>query len=96
MMLVWLPRALADRDAHLDVIATDKPTAVILAGDQIMQQASMLVTHPELGRDGRKKGTREVVISRTPFILVYRFNARAARIEILRLLHGAQKYLDAG
>ena len=50
----------------------------------------MLLQHPQMGRPGRKKGTRELVISRTPFIVVYR--AKGARIEIIRLLHGAQQW----
>jgi len=43
-----------------------------------------------MGRPGRKKGTRELVISRTPFVVVYR--AKGPRIEIIRLLHGAQRW----
>jgi toxin ParE1/3/4 len=44
----------------------------------------------KMGRIGRVKGTRELVISRTPFIAVYRIAGQ--RIEILRFLHGAQKW----
>jgi toxin ParE1/3/4 len=44
------------------------------------------------GRAGRKKGTRELVISRTPFIVVFRVKSRAARIEILRVLHSSRRY----
>ncbi len=37
------------------------------------------------------KNTLEPAISRTPFIVVYRVGPRARRIELLRLLHGAQQ-----
>jgi len=51
-----------------------------------------LSEHPEAGRSGRRRGTRELVISGTPFILIYRVRARPARVEILRVLHGKQKW----
>lgn len=92
-MLVWLRRALADRDAQLDYIAQDNPGAAIEQGDRIAHQVAMLAEHPEIGRAGRKQGTRELVISRTPFIVVYRL--RGERIELLRLLHGAQQWPKA-
>ena len=89
-MLVWLKRALNDRDAQLDYIAEDNPLAAVAQGDRIDEQVDHLLLHPKMGRPGRKQGTRELVISRTPFIVVYRINGK--RIELLRLLHGAQKW----
>lgn len=91
MKLVWLPRAIADRDAQLDYIAQDNPKAAIEQGDWIERQANQLIEHPKMGRPGRKKGTRELVISRTPFIAVYRVKQRAKRIELIRVLHGSQQ-----
>jgi toxin ParE1/3/4 len=38
------------------------------------------------------KGTRELVIGRTPFIVVYRVKPKAKRIELLRVLHGSQQW----
>ena len=90
MTLVWLRRAIADRDAQLDYIAQDNPRAAIEQGDRIADHVSQLLRHPEIGRAGRIPGTRELVISRTPFILVYRL--RGKHIELLRLLHGAQQW----
>ena len=92
MKLVWLPGALANRDAQLDAIAHDSPKAAIEQGDRIAHQVEQLIEHPEMGRPGRKKGSRELVISRTPFIVVYRVRPRLQRIELLRLLHGAQQW----
>jgi len=89
-MLVWLRRAIADRDAQLDYIAQDNPFSAIEQGDRIARQVGQLVQNPEMGRSGRKHGTRELVISRTPFIVVYRIKGQ--RIELLRLLHGSQQW----
>jgi toxin ParE1/3/4 len=90
LILVWLRRAIADRDAQLDYIAADNPRAAIEQGDRIANQVGQLVQHPKLGRVGRKQGSRELVIHRTPFIVVYRI--RGQRIELLRLLHGSQQW----
>jgi toxin ParE1/3/4 len=92
LKLVWLPRAIANRDAQLDYIAQDNPKAAIEQGDRIAQQIRQLIAHPELGRPGRKQGTRELVISRTPFIAVYRVKPKARRIELMRVLHGSQQW----
>lgn len=92
-MLVWLQRAINDRDAQLDYIAQDNPLAAISQGDRIDEQVDVLIEHPQMGRPGRKKGTRELVISRTPFIVVYRVKGgQRQRIELLRVLHGSQKW----
>ena len=90
MILVWLQRAIQDRDAQLDYIAQDNPMAAVSQGDRIAEQIEILQQHPQIGRPGRKQGTRELVISRTPFIVVYRVKEK--RIELLRVLHGAQQW----
>lgn len=96
MKLVWLRRAISDRDAQLDHIAQHSIQAAIEQGDRVARQVGQLAEHPEMGRVGRKPGTRELVISGTPFIVVYRIKPRAKRIELLRLLHGAQKWPPSG
>jgi toxin ParE1/3/4 len=90
-MLVWLRTAIADRDRQLDYIAQDSPRAAIEQGDRIAHQVGQLVQHPEMGRLGRVQGTRELVISGTPFIGVYRIK-EGKRIELLRLLHSSQQW----
>jgi toxin ParE1/3/4 len=92
-MIVWLRRAIADRDAQLNYIAQDNASAAIEQGDRVAQQVGQLAQHPKMGRAGRKHGTRELVISRTPFIVVYRLKGK--RIELVRLLHGAQQWPPA-
>ena len=92
LILVWLPVATATRFVQLDYIAQRNAKAAIEIDERIEKQTDLLIAHPEIGRPGRKKGTRELVISRTPFIVVYRVKPRAARIELLRVLHGSQHW----
>lgn len=90
MKLQWLPKAIANREAQISYIAKDNPLAAISQGDLIAEQVDMLLQHPKMGRIGRKKETRELVISRTPFIVVYRI--KGTHIEVIRLLHTSQQW----
>jgi len=93
MRLLWSPRARSARTAAIDYIARDKPQAALDQLDAIEEQVRILEDHPSIGRPGRVHGTRELVISRTPFILVYRVDDEAIRI--LHFLHGAQRWPPA-
>jgi toxin ParE1/3/4 len=43
-----------------------------------------------MGRRGRVAGTRELIVSDTPYIIPYRVRANA--VEILRVFHAAGKW----
>lgn len=58
--------------------------------DAIEAAVSRLADFPESARPGRVPGTRELVVSATPFVVVYRIEV--AGVLILRVLHGAQKW----
>lgn len=92
MGIEWLTRARTARTAAIDFIAEMSPRAALGQLDEIEKQTAMLIVQPEMGRPGRIKGTRELVISRTPFILVYRIKLRSKCIEIMYFLHGAQQW----
>jgi toxin ParE1/3/4 len=92
LKIVWLPSAIADRDAQLDFIAQEAPLAAIEQGDLIEYAISLLAQHPKNGRTGRGRGARELVVARTPFIAVYRVNMVLERVEVLRLLHGSRQW----
>jgi len=49
-----------------------------------------LAEHPELGRLGRVRGTRELVVTGTRYLLIYR--VKGDEIQILRVLHGRQQW----
>jgi len=90
--LVWLPTAIENRDALIEYIAQENPKAAIEHDDRIEKQTDQLVVHPELGRLGRKRGTRELVISQTHFVVVYRVKTKTKRIEVWRVLHSSQAW----
>lgn len=90
MTIVWLRSAVRTRYEQLDYIARDDPAAAIRLDEETDRQIALLCDHPKMGRMGRVAQTRELVLSRTPFILVYRL--KKSRIEVLRVLHGAQSW----
>lgn len=90
MTIAWLKTALRTRFEQLNYIAADNVQAAIRLDEEIERQVDLLTEHPLMDREGRVKGTRELVIGRSPFIAVYRIKGK--RIEILRILHGAQRW----
>jgi toxin ParE1/3/4 len=90
--VVWLTRARVERQKAIDYIARDSPQAALAQLDEIERQTDTLFDFPKIGRPGRRRGTRELVITGTPFLAVYRISAKAAEVHILRLLHGAQRW----
>lgn len=89
---MWLPRAEKNLDDQLDYIEQDSIKAADAVAERVQQQVQQLSKFPEMGRAGRKRGTRELVISRTSLVLVYRLRPRLARLEIIRVLHAAQQW----
>ena len=92
MRLEWSAHALADRDAIFDYIEADSSQAAIAVDERIREQAETLTRFPQGGRSGRIEGTRELVISRTPYIVAYRIALDTVRI--LRVLHGSRRWPD--
>ena len=90
MSIRWLPQAQRNRLEQLDYIAQDNPLAAISQDEEIERQINILLAHPKMGRPGRVTGTRELVISSTPFVVIYRLQGQS--IDVLRLLHSAQQW----
>ena len=90
MKVEWRPLARQDLDETLAYVADDNPDAANRLQDEIERQVEMLAKMPEMGRPGRRRGTRELVIAGTRYIAAYRLTQN--RLEILRLLHGARHW----
>lgn len=92
MRLEWSWFALADRDEIFNYIEADNPRAATAMDELIGRQIERLAEFPESGRIGRVDGTRELVISRTPYLVAYRIVGGA--VLILRILHGSRQWPD--
>jgi toxin ParE1/3/4 len=90
MQVKWLRKALLNLDQEAAHIAKDNPKAAAEFVTHVRHSVSVLFTHPNMGRQGRVPGTRELVITQFPYILPYR--VRENRVEILRVFHTARKW----
>ncbi len=89
MKVRWTSPASRDLQRIGDYIAADSPSAAARIVTRITQWAAKLAETPYVGRIGRVHGTRELVITGTPFVLAYQL--RAEDVEILAVFHGARK-----
>ena len=90
MTIVWSPRAI-EHLAHLRAyIARDNPNAANRIASALLEAVERLAELPNLGRPGRVAGTRELVVSGTPYIIPYRL--RADRLEVIAVFHARQKW----
>jgi len=88
MKLVWSPRALAQVENAVSYIAQDDPDAAWRVYERVSQRAEQLLSLPELGSPGRVQGTRELVITDTPYVVVYR--VKGDELQIAAVWHSAQ------
>ena len=93
LKLVWTTLAIRDLDNAYDYIATTNPSAAFDIIERIEKAVAALRLTPNMGRLGRVSGTRELVITRTPFIVPYR--VAKERIEILAVIHSARRWSDS-
>jgi len=89
----WTPSALRDLEAIGDYVAKDKPGAASRLVGAIFDRTELLILHPESGRPGRIAGTRELVVTGTPYVVPYR--VREGDVEVLAVFHGARRWPPA-
>lgn len=90
MKIVWSPEAIEDATSAWSFVAPSNMTAADRLLENIEKSAASLSALPRRGRPGRAPGTRELVLQKGPFVIVYRESA--ARVEILRVMHGARDW----
>jgi toxin ParE1/3/4 len=86
----WTPEAIDDLVSLGDFIAARNPDAAKKVVARIFDAARVLAEFPRVGRAGRVPGTRELVVLRTPYLVVYRIDEPL--VEILRVVHGARQW----
>jgi len=91
MTPVWSPEAIADLAALRSYIEQDDPAAAQRVALHIVTNVERLLSNnPEMARPGRVPGTRELVIPRTPFIVLYRVVGNT--LQVLRVFHSARRW----
>jgi plasmid stabilization system protein ParE len=82
MNLFFDDRALADLEGIYNWIARDSPQTAKAVVERIFASTELLVSFPYMGRAGGDPGTREWVVPRLPYIVVY--EVREERDEVHR------------
>jgi toxin ParE1/3/4 len=92
MRFVWLPTATRDLQHLQTYLNEHSPANTQLVVERILRAVERLAQFPYQGRVGRGTGTRELVVQRTPYIIIYWIIDDDGAGEILRVLHGAQRW----
>jgi addiction module RelE/StbE family toxin len=90
MKVVLDPRAIDDL-AHIHSwIAADNGTVAAGVIETIFAGIERLTLFPSMGRAGLVDGTREWVVPRLPYIVVYQVDAVNDELRVIAVFHGAQ------
>lgn len=93
MDVFWLEAAIADIEEIIAYIEADNPAAARHGASGLYDAATRLGSHPRIGRRGRNRGTRELVVPSLPSIIAYRI--RSNRVEVIRVIHGRRHWRKA-
>jgi addiction module RelE/StbE family toxin len=90
MRVRWTTPAAEDLYNIVGHIRRDNPDAATDVAQSLYDGCGTLRKFPHLGRKGRIEGTRDLVFSGLPYIVVYRIQGQT--VEIMRIYHGAQDW----
>jgi len=91
VQIKWTAKAIKDLQSLREYIEKDKPGAARkLALKIIVTVEEDLLLQPGMGRAGRIVGTREFIVSGTPYFIAYRVEGNS--LVVLRVLHGAMQW----
>ena len=90
MTIAWTAKARQDLLDIAGYLAPRNPDAAHRMLAVIRARVGALEAAPYLGRAGRIAGTRELVITGTPYVVAYRVVANG--VQILTVVHGARDW----
>ena len=89
MRIKWVAKALSNLVEITEYIAKDDLEIAKKIAAHIRESVADLARQPNLGRQGRVYGTRELVLSKYPFIIPYR--VKDGELQILAVFHTSRK-----
>ncbi len=91
MQVQWTNKAKTRLEEIEAYIAQESPTAAKkLIFTIIKKTATQLSKYPDSGKPGRLMGTRELLFSDTPYLVVY--TVRSNIVTVLTIFHTAQNF----
>jgi addiction module RelE/StbE family toxin len=89
MRVIWSERAVNNADS-IWIYLSERNPAAIRTVREIRSTANGLTHMSSRGRPGRVADTRELVVQGTPYLIIY--TVRADDVEIIAVVHGAQRW----
>jgi len=89
LKLRWSTAAANDLEEISSYLHINHPSFALDTIQRIYRSAKSLKQFPEKGRPGKLEGTRELVLSPLPYLIVY--SASTDFVQVLRIIHGAQE-----
>ncbi len=89
-LLEWSIRSLSNVEGIKEYIEANNPTAARKVLGEIRRAAHGLIDFPMIGHTGRRAGTRELVIDRFPYLIIYRLTVK--KILIVAVIHQSRKH----
>lgn len=90
MQIIWEQDAISDLTELRQYTAQFNPIAAVKLGKKIIEANNILIEYPTIGKIGRLHETRELVITSTPYTLIYLVESQS--ITILRAFHHSKKW----
>jgi toxin ParE1/3/4 len=90
MRLVFDEQASIDLESIFTWLAQDSLTAADAVIERLIGSAELLTTFPLMGHAGRAAGTREWVVPRLPYVLVYQVDPIRDEIVVAAIFHEAR------
>jgi toxin ParE1/3/4 len=88
MKVIWSSAATRHLRQILDYLQSESAGGAVTIRRRILETVRRIGQMPYSGRIGRNEGTREAVVPRAPFIVVYELSERT--VEILGIWHAAR------
>jgi len=89
VIVEWSGRAREDFDAAIAYLETRSPAAADRVAERIFRVVGLLETFPRIAPRSRHRGLRQLVVRRTPYLVIYR--VRRDRVEIRAVVHVRQR-----
>lgn len=90
MRVKWWKKARADLLDIVSAIQTESPLAATAFLDKIDRKVGCLAQFARIGRHGRVATTHELVITGTPYIVIYK--VFSDWVAVTRVLHGKRRW----
>ncbi len=89
MRVVWGDGARADFEAAVGHLRAQSPAGATRVGERILEAVGLLERFPELAPPSKHRGLRQLVVPRTPYLVIYRI--AAGHVEIRAVVHAKQR-----